>query len=73
MKRASHFEQRRDAGAVVERAIVDAISGPRTAFDADVIGVAHQRDVFVLQAGVGAFDDADDLGTREPAHFGGSA
>ena len=50
---AGDLDQRGDPGAVVERAVVDPIAGPLR-LDADVIGVSHQRDIFILQPGIGS-------------------
>ena len=56
-KAGGHFEDRRHAGRVVHRAVVDPIAGHGFAH-ADVIEVRRQDHEFVAQVRVGAAQDA---------------
>ena len=59
-KAGGHLEDRRHAGRVVHRAVVDAVARHRLA-DADMIEMRRHDDEFVAQIRVGAAQDAGDV------------
>ena len=63
---ARDLDQRRDPGRVVERTVVDRVAVDRRA-DPEVVEVRAVDDVLVAQPGVGAAQQADDVGARDVA------
>ena len=67
------LQHRRDAGGIVERAIVDRVLARLgIGLDAEMVEMAHQHDMLGGQRGIGAAQQADDFGAGEilPLAFG---